>query len=748
MSLYRRPVLLLAVLLMFLFILPAASMGSPGKLEKPRVIMVLVNRVTLEDMLDKDLANIQELIRRGGLGITIINTADDLWDDDTYATIAAGRPAMGAGSAGRAYNVDETMDNNRADAIYQRNTGLPVADSEVVHLALPRLLKNNSSAGEQAVCALGNAVRSAGLSTAVFGNSDREPDNDVRLNAILAMDGRGQVTYGNVGKTLLKPDPMAPYGIRTDYEKLWSEMQPTLSSASLIVAETGDNGRVNSYSSLMTDEVALRERQHALQGVDNFVGQLLPLVNKQTMVMLVTPLPHDKAIQGGYRMAPVIMAGGSITAGSLLSSNTTRHKALLANYDLAPTVLEHLGIPRPGTMIGLPVVAQTVANQRGEVLDEYKNLYNLHNARQPFMAFFIRYQEAVLLAFLVALYLKSRIFYARLRPFLLSLCAAPAAMMLVPLAGTFPLAKSVLLVAATTAALTAFLTLIQGTMFRLLAVTAISYLLIAVDLTTGARLAKSSLMSYDALFGGRFYGIGNEYMGVLIGCTIFLVVGLSQVLPGKRKFINATSGTLLLFTIYILAAPWLGTNAGGTLAAMTGFLVLMLKMMGNRINFKTTLWLTGGLFLGLGLLVALNTFVMPGSETHIGRASSRLLSGDLFAIYQTIAGKLNANLYLVMISRWTFLLLLMLTCTVVLLYLQKQSLQGLGLRYPELKKGIPAIITALVAAFVFNDTGLIAATIMIIYLVVPLCLFYIDEFIANFPETRQMKDQVVGPASR
>ena len=57
---------------------------------------------------------------------------------------------------------------------------------------------------------------------------------------------------------------------------------------------------------------------------------------------------------------------------------------------------------------------------------------------------------------------------------------------------------------------------LSGLFFLSLATTVV----ILVDLYTGTRLQEGSLLSYDPLGGARFYGVGNEYMGVLISAAI------------------------------------------------------------------------------------------------------------------------------------------------------------------------------------------------------------------------------------
>src|SRR5690606_15577095 len=56
---------------------------------------------------------------------------------------------------------------------------------------------------------------------------------------------------------------------------------------------------------------------------------------------------------------------------------------------------------------------------------------------------------------------------------------------------------------------------------------------LVADVTQGAPLIKSSLLGYDPITGARFYGIGNEYMGVLIGTTLVGATGLLDRFPRR-----------------------------------------------------------------------------------------------------------------------------------------------------------------------------------------------------------------------
>ena len=76
--------------------------------------------------------------------------------------------------------------------------------------------------------------------------------------------------------------------------------------------------------------------------------------------------------------------------------------------------------------------------------------------------------------------------------------------------------------------------------------------------------------------GARFYGIGNEFMGVLVGSSIMAWA----LLVGKKASASRPErlASLLLFAgfITLVGAPALGTNAGGAVSAVFGFAAVWL----------------------------------------------------------------------------------------------------------------------------------------------------------------------------
>ncbi|MGB9802178.1 MAG: hypothetical protein ACPLUI_00005, partial [Desulfofundulus sp.] len=75
--------------------------------------------------------------------------------------------------------------------------------------------------------------------------------------------------------------------------------------------------------------------------------------------------------------------------------------------------------------------------------------------------------------------------------------------------------------------------------------------MILLDILLGGPLQKTAIMGYDPIVGARFYGIGNEYMGILIGSMIIGSTTLLTRLPQWRKPLMFLTAILYLTTIYV-----------------------------------------------------------------------------------------------------------------------------------------------------------------------------------------------------
>lgn len=122
-----------------------------------------------------------------------------------------------------------------------------------------------------------------------------------------------------------------------------------------------------------------------------------------------------------------------------------------------------------------------------------------------------------------------------LTPFLLGLIAAPLALLLV---GFFPITNIwlylclFLLLDVLLAVLS--ICLAGNKDFDPLIILCLATVgVLLLDTVTGGELQRYSVLSYDPMAGARYYGIGNEYMGILLGATI---IGHALLLQRLRDY--------------------------------------------------------------------------------------------------------------------------------------------------------------------------------------------------------------------
>lgn len=80
-------------------------------------------------------------------------------------------------------------------------------------------------------------------------------------------------------------------------------------------------------------------------------------------------------------------------------------------------------------------------------------------------------------------------------------------------------------------------------------------------------LIKNSLLGYDPIIGARFYGIGNEYMGVLVGASLITI----SIFFEKFGFKNIILLPFALAVVFIMGNPMMGANVGGTITISAYF---------------------------------------------------------------------------------------------------------------------------------------------------------------------------------
>lgn len=105
---------------------------------------------------------------------------------------------------------------------------------------------------------------------------------------------------------------------------------------------------------------------------------------------------------------------------------------------------------------------------------------------------------------------------------------------------------------------------------------------VAVDLLTGSWLQLNSVLGYLAHDGGRFAGVSDTGLGVLIAGTLLLAGCLAEQVPRHRRAaVMVLVGSL---GVVLAGSPFLGNEMGGAVALVAGLATAAALCTGRWVN--------------------------------------------------------------------------------------------------------------------------------------------------------------------
>ncbi|MBL0386998.1 hypothetical protein JJB07_10055 [Tumebacillus sp. ITR2] len=688
-----------------------------------QALLVLVNRLSNDDI--QEMPHLQEMAR----GLLNVNTGGGHTDGSAYATLAFGRPTKMQESAVLAFNASEALPKRAsevpASAMYRQLSGTPAREGDGVLLLSMFKQQRQQDVRQWAgtLGTFGDAMHSQGLRTAVYGSSDRGTST-WRPAALVTTDSLGETDLGDVSARLLTPDPMRPYGVRTDYQQMGNEFTRTRSQApaALVVFDLADLYRLETYRSKLTEARYRALRTETLQEIDAFVGTLLSKTDANHLLLVASPEVSTDAAKQQEWLAPIAMAGGQTQADAVLTSATTRRVGLVTNLDVVPTIADFLHVSKPTGMIGYPLT--TTSKLKPSALNTLKTSIIWTYTHRTVLLVFVGVLVGLgFLAALLRLLLVTGPSVSFSRRLLWIVMAMPLCLYTLPLWHARNFVE-------TGAVLVASLLLFLAIPFRILSITQsvagrsiwISGWTIGVvlfDIWQGGSLSKSSLLSYDPIVGARYYGVGNEYMGILVGAVALFYGALLHLQATAKKsrvpFVNL--GFLLtgaLLTAFF-ASPALGTNTGGALT-MAGTTALCLSMQKRRRPLRAVVGLTLSLVGAVGLILWLNQ--SSAVPSHIGMATHQVLSGGFVEVLRIFSRKSEMFVRFFTTSMWSTVLLAAYGVFLWFLFRKPQDFPAA----PALMGGALGAAVGLLT----NDSGVAVTGMMLLFTLFPYLLLGLE----------------------
>jgi hypothetical protein len=661
----RVPVLTL--LLVVLLPTPASAQSRPR-----RAIILSLPGLALEDVRPERTPLLAGLSRRSEVAlVNVVNRASFSEDARAWDPVASGYLTLGMGGRGRSPALG-------AEAGVDLLPGT-VAAVQAANEGGPRAVQPGW---------LGTALHHAGLKTAVLGCADDL--YTVRSDVLLAaMDETGLVDYGDVSPRCLRRNAARPYGLESDVDYLLAREREL--PADLTWIDPGDLQRLERYSPLCTPAMVARHRQAALEQAERLLaGALAQSRATGGIVLVVAPCGAPRADGRRRTLAPLVWYDPQAPPG-LLASGSTRRPGLVPLADLAGALVRRL----TGRADVAPNLVKSAPGPHAWM--RVQRLDDAIERADAWRAPGIRFVQFLLLAAALLAALAARpngTHGARAVAAAAPLAIFAAACFILP-GGPDPVPAITMILALVTALIARRdarrqLALLYGGL-------AVG---VALDMAAGGRALGDSVLGYSLALGARYYGIGNEWMGVIIGSAL-----AALLLGGVPERWRLAGVAVLLALVLLFAAPAVGANFGGALTALAAVAVFAAfsAREGRRLRA-----LVGALAAAAALLaagIAWDALRHPAQQTHVGRLLASLLggSGDLGA---TIAGKLLVNWR---VSRSFWGLLILIEGAVAWWIAARPA----AVKSPERRRATALFAIAAAAAWLFNDSGAVAAALLL-----------------------------------
>lgn len=390
--------------------------------------------------------------------------------------------------------------------------------------------------------------------------------------------------------------------------------------------------------------------------LDAALANLLAARPPDALVLVVGVADTDQ-----YTHLHVAVADGAGLPAGWLTSATTGRTGYLQLVDIAPTVLAALGRPPPE----VPLAGNPVTSRAGrpaglaEAVDDLVSADRAAVQARPVAGGFLAALTVTQLALFVAIVPLLRRREAertppgavapgpqasgeRWRPLSVLHRASPvllvAAALAVPAAlaagavpwwraesagGVFALTSVGVLaaVAAVVAGSPAF----RHTLGLIAAAAGVSAAAVAADLLTGSWLQFNSVVGYLAHDGGRYIGLGDISLGVLIASILLIAGCLAEQVPRRhRPLVVVGVGAV---GVVLAGSPYLGDDMGGAVAMIVGVCLAAALSTGGWLTGRRVTW---GVVAGLAVVVAVAVSDLRQpveSRTGLGSLLTQLAEG-------------------------------------------------------------------------------------------------------------------------
>lgn len=714
---------LVLVLIMLICITPINAFAD----DNHKTIVINMNRSNFLDFLEIPTLK-KELENRGYIALMNVRGDQGTGDNRSYASI-------GAGGRVNTYNTDFTgfknVDKDNS-IVYQSATGKKAkgVNDTNINLSINDNLdkgKYGSTLGE-----VGQTLNNNDLNISVLGNADigTKPEELNRNIAAMAMDNYGRIDSGNVDD-INKKDESMPFGISTDYNKLKNETKKYYDESDVVFVELGDTYRLDLYKPYLNENTYKSMEKEIHKNIDSYLQYIFSILDGNDTVYIMSAFPKDIDYKNKRRLSPVVKFDGN--GKGLLTSATTRRDGIIGNIDIGAGILADYGL-KSENMVGRELETIKKDDSREFIEKEYSKIVNISSARSGIIQFFINSVSIILGITIVLLLFRKKIdckskkntkkIFNILKELSKFGLIMPIGFLLAPVFNFNTKIGIYLSIFVFTLAIYFISKLIFKSDSKQIGFYAsLSIIVIIIDALLGSCLMKNSIMSYDPIVGARYYGIGNEYQGIIIGSSISAM----SILIMNKKMPKIIVPIVSLVILFVSASPTMGANVGSAISESVALILFTMLVFDVKIDLKKAILILFGA--GLVVLGFAAIDMLSGSESHLSLFINQILVSGPTAIIETFGRKISMNIQLMQTSSWVYIIYVGVIGLIITRIFYKKEFNEIMSDESYVKKALISIGSGAIVTFLVNDSGVVSAATTMLYIIIPFLIIIINKVI-------------------
>ena len=693
--------------LVWIFILNITGWALPARQTETgsakTILIVIVDKLDSLELLNSRLPEIRKFLEAGTWGLMNIRNGSGYTDSTNgYLSLGAGSRSVSPVTLGGALKSSESSEGQKAGSYLKWTFG---STYNVVNdkLIIPEIgLIRNQALGENHPVEpgyLGTIFHQNGWKTFLLGNADNS-NIDYRPGGYLLMDGQGLIDGGNIGPTLNEVDNSLPYRYRSNTLEYIKELNRVVAPQRLIGVEFGDFSRLDGYREDLKPSQFSYLKELTWRNFAFFITKIneFAVKNQASLIMVTPSISKDSLITKNY-LTVMGIVDPAFSKG-WLASGTTNWPGLVANVDLLPTVVKIANLKGEYAFSGRVVTANPVLNPISKLQELNQKLVSANAAQRTLLDWFLGIISGGWLLGMGAWYLRK----ASISAFLFTgVAVAPLILFLLPLLPSWSWQVNMFI--GFTVLVNFALLQIKTVNSRFLVLSGCIWLALIIDQLSGWPLIRFSALGYNAMAGSRYYGLGNELMGIFLAASILF--GHLITWKTGRKW---PAVVVLTLSLFVLSWPQLGAKFGGIIAGFIGFAFYLAQLSQWKFDYKKVL----GILMACGLMIFIvgwwDSLRQPELQTHIGNFFKLFVNQDFAQIGQVLARKLGMNLKLTQFSPWVRISLLVLAMGVFIKLFIKQVMVK-----QEDRIAWNSILVSSITAYLFNDAGVLACATCLTY---------------------------------